>query len=303
MFKKTLMAAAVVAAFTTAGGAFAADAAPAEAKSPHTLTGNAGIFSQYIFRGLKQTNGKPAFQGGFDYAHESGFYAGTWMSNISWLKENASNAVAGTVQGTYGGGGSLEADFYGGYKMGLAEDVTLDLGTLYYWYPGDINSNTTAAPAGTPKADTWEIYIAPSWKWLSAKYSYSVMSDTFGTKNSKGTSYLDLSAAYPIEDTGFTLLAHWGWQKYSGTSPLNATAGTVIQSNDSLYSYKDIKLGASYALPKDFTLGAYYSKAYSYNKAGYGGVGDAVRGLSVNSGPFPKDLGASTATVYLQKTF
>jgi len=291
MFKKTLMAAAVVASFTTAGGAYAADAAPAEAKSPHTLTGNAGIFSQYIFRGLKQTNGKPAFQGGFDYAHESGFYAGTWMSNISWLKENLSSA-AGTT-GTYGGGGSLEADFYGGYKMGLAEDVTLDIGGLYYWYPGDINR---IALAGTPKADTFELYVAPSWKWLSAKYSYSVKSDTFGVRESKGTTYLDISANYPIEDTGITLMAHWGWQKYKGTDR-NNTGGL---SNDAAYSYKDVKLGASYALPKDFTIGAYYSKLMSYSKVGYGGFADCV---GANCGPYPKDLGASTATVYLQKTF
>jgi uncharacterized protein (TIGR02001 family) len=309
MLKKTLIAAAIAAAYATSTGVFAADAAPAEAakpeeaKPPYTLTGNFGIFSQYIFRGLTQTNRKPAAQGGFDYAHESGFYAGTWMSNISWLKENASNAVAGTVQGTYGGGGSLEADFYGGYKWSLPNDFVLDLGTLYYWYPGDINTNLVAAPAGTPKADTWEIYIAPTWKWLSAKYSYSIKSDTFGVKDSKGTSYLDVSANYPIADTGFTLIAHWGWQKYKGTSPLNPTAGTVIQSNDSLFSYKDIKVGASYALPKDFTIGAYYTKAYGYNTAGYGGVGDAVTGLSVTTGPFPRDIASGTGTVYVQKTF
>ena len=300
MFKKTLMAAAVVAAFTTAGGAFAADAAPAEAKSPHTLTGNAGIFSQYIFRGLKQTNGKPAFQGGFDYAHESGFYAGTWMSNISWLKENASNAVAGTVQGTYGGGGSLEADFYGGYKMGLAEDVTLDLGTLYYYYPGDLNRAAQVAFPGLVSADTWEIYLAPSWKWLSAKYSYGVKSSTFGVRDSKGTSYLDISANYPIEGTPVTLMAHWGWQKYKGTDSNNSSVSGKQLSNDAAFSYKDIKLGASYALPKDFTVGAYYTKLMSYSKVGYGGFGDCVGG---SCGPYPKDLGASTATVYLQKTF
>jgi len=303
MFKKALMVGAIAAALAAPGVVFAADAAPAEAKSPHTLTGNFGIFSQYIFRGLTQTDRKPAAQGGFDYSHESGFYAGTWLSNISWLKENASNAVAGTVQGTYGGGGSLEMDIYGGYKWSLPNDVVLDLGTLYYWYPGSINTNTTAAPAGTPKGDTWEIYVSPTWKFLSAKYSYSIMSDTFGMKNSKGTSYLDLSANYPIPDTGFTLIAHWGWQKYTGTSPLNPTAGGVLISNDTMMSYKDVKLGASYALPKDFTIGAYYTKAYAYNKAGYGGVGDAITGLSVTSGPYPNDIGKGTGTIYVQKTF
>ena len=151
MLKKSLMTAAIFAAFATTGAAFAADA-PAEekkaeeAKGPHTLTGNFGIFSQYIFRGLTQTNRQPAAQGGFDYSHESGFYAGTWLSNISWLKENLSAATGN--RGTYGGGGSVEMDVYGGYKWSLPNDFVLDLGTLYYWYPGDIN--TAVAPAGTP---------------------------------------------------------------------------------------------------------------------------------------------------------
>jgi uncharacterized protein (TIGR02001 family) len=313
MLKKTLMAVAIAASYAATGGVFAADAAPAEEKkaeekSPHTLTGNFGVFSQYIFRGLTQTNRKPAAQGGFDYSHESGFYAGTWMSNISWLKEGASNLAPPTVQGSYGGGGSLEADFYGGYKWSLPNDVVIDLGTLYYWYPGDINPAFQAAtPAiGVPKADTWEIYVAPSWKWLSAKYSYSIKSDTFGVKDSKGTSYLDLSANFPIPDTPVTLIAHWGWQKYKGTDPRNSalTGSTALASNDSLYTYKDIKIGASYALPKDFTIGAYYTKALSYNKAGYGGTGDAVSGLAAQTtGIFPRDIASGTGTVYIQKTF
>jgi uncharacterized protein (TIGR02001 family) len=305
MFKQALMAGAIAAALATPGVVFAADAAPAEAKpaeakSPHTLTGNFGIFSQYIFRGLTQTNRKPAAQGGFDYSHESGFYAGTWLSNISWLKENASGPAA--IAGTYGGGGSLEMDIYGGYKWNLPNDVVLDLGTLYYWYPGDINT-VAVTPAGTPKSDTWEIYVAPSWKWLSAKYSYSIKSDTFGVKDSKGTTYLDLSANYPIPDTPVTLIAHWGWQKYTGTDPRNPTAGGVLISNDTMMSYKDIKLGGSYALPKDFTIGAYYTKAYGYNTSGYGGVGDRITGLSVLNGPYPRDIASGTATVYVQKTF
>ena len=44
-------------------------AAPAAPASPHTFAGNIGLFSQYIFRGLTQTNEKPAVQGGFDYSY------------------------------------------------------------------------------------------------------------------------------------------------------------------------------------------------------------------------------------------
>lgn len=310
MLSKKLKAGAFAAALALPGFAFgqaapAADAKPAEAKPeeakpPYTLTGNFGLFSQYIFRGLSQTGHKPAAQGGFDFAHESGFYLGTWASNISWLKEGASTQA--TVAGPYGEGGSLEMDFYGGYKWNLPNDFVIDLGTLYYYYPGSINPATQAAanaiPGATaPKGDTWEVYVAPSWKWATVKFSYSVLDHTFGVDKSRGTYYLDLSANPPLGDSGFTLNLHWGYQKYKGTDLRNAAVGGIVQSNDTIDSYKDIKVGLTYALPKDFSVGAFYSKGFGYNKLGYGGVFDTP------AGPYPNDIAKGTGTVFVQKTF
>src|SRR5262245_1132565 len=159
MQKQTIIAAALASALA-AGASSAAE----EPKSPHTLTGNVGLFSQYIFRGLTQTDRDPAIQGGFDYSHESGFYLGTWASNIRWLRDF----------GSYTNGGSMEWDFYGGYKGTFGKsDFGFDVGLLQYWYPGD------AAP-GLEKADTLELYGALTWKWASAKYSYSLDDKTFG---------------------------------------------------------------------------------------------------------------------------
>src|SRR3954454_15489537 len=118
MFKKTVIAGALAAAVAPTT-ALAADSPPEK-----TLTGNVGLYSQYIFRGLTQTNRDPAIQGGFDYAHKSGLYAGTWASNISWLKDGQPPA--------YRSGGSLEWDFYGGWKPTFG-DFTFDIGTLYYY--------------------------------------------------------------------------------------------------------------------------------------------------------------------------
>jgi uncharacterized protein (TIGR02001 family) len=315
MFKKAMIAGAITGALFAHGAVFAADAPapaadakpadakPEEPKAPYTLTGNFGIFSQYIFRGLSQTGRKPAAQGGFDFAHESGFYAGTWLSNISWLKEGASTAAA--TSGIYGEGGSLEWDVYGGYKWNLPNDFVVDLGTLYYYYPGSINPGyrATLAPlpgginTNVPKADTWEVYIAPSWKWVTFKASYSVLDHTFGVDQSRGTYYLDLSANPPIGDTGFTANLHVGYQKYKGTDPRNGLLAAPTPSNDTIDSYKDVKIGVTYALPKDFSVGAFYSKAFSYNKLAYGGVSDTP------VGPYPNDIGKSTGTVFIQKTF
>lgn len=278
MFKKTIMAGAVAAALFPGAAMAQAQAAPA---SPHTLTGNVGLYSQYIFRGLTQTNREPAIQGGFDYSHASGFYVGTWASNISWLRDG----------GAYSAGGSGELDFYGGFKGGIGKsDFTYDVGTLYYWYPGD--ANTLANPLN-PKADTWEIYGALGWKWISVKYSHVVSNKAFAVLDASGTYYLDFSAAVPLGDSGITVDAHYGIQKFKGQD-----ARLIgVASNDNACSYDDWRLGLSYALPKDFTVGAFYTDTSGANSLCYGTPFDTPAGV------YPKNLAKGTGTVYIKKTF
>lgn len=272
MLKKTVMAGVVAMAFMPGFGS-AAEPAPA---SPHTLTGNVGLYSQYIFRGLTQTNREPALQGGFDYGHSSGLYAGTWASNISWLRDG----------GLYNAGGSLEWDFYGGFKGNIGKtDFTYDIGALYYWYPGDVTPN----PGFWSKADTFELYGALGWKWITAKYSHSVGNKTFTVPDSRGTYYLDITANVPIGETGLTVIAHWGKQKYDGQTP-----GLAL-NNDALFSYEDWKVGITYALPKDFTIGAFYTDTSGANRLAYGSFAEG--------GPFPRNIAKGTGTIFIQKTF
>ncbi len=234
---------------------------PADAKAPEplTVTGNFGIYSQYVFRGLTQTDRKPAFQGGFDVAHTSGFYAGTWGSNISWLHD------AGVVAR----GGSLEWDFYGGYKYAIDENRGLDAGVLYYYYPGSYQRGVT-------KQDTTELYIAGSWKWMSLKYSHTV-SNTFGVPDSRNSGYLDLSANYPITES-LTLNTHVGRQEYKG--------GNGFSNGDTL-NYTDWKLGLTWVV-NGWNLGAYYTDTDAKD-AGYTLAG--------------RNIGKATGTVFVQKTF
>jgi len=247
--------------------ALAAPAAMAADQSPHTFSGNVGLYSQYIFRGVAQTNKDPALQGGLDYSHSSGLYLGTWASNASWLRD--SPTVTGYTSS------SLEWDFYGGFRGDIGTSgVSFDVGLLQYYYPGDINPGFT-------KADTLELYGALGWKWLTAKYSYSLDNKTFGVSDSRGTWYLDLSASIPITEQ-LSIDAHWGKQKFKGNG------GT----NDSLASFEDWKLGISFALPKDFTIGAYYTDT---------SMTSAQEGFYTNEqGRF---LGKDAFTFYLQKSF
>jgi uncharacterized protein (TIGR02001 family) len=255
--------------------------ASAQGSSPHTITGNVGFYSQYIFRGNTQTNKDPALQGGLDYAHSSGFYLGTWASNISWLTD--SPTATGYTSS------SLEWDFYGGYRGSLGKtDFGYDVGLLYYYYPGTSNTAAQRFPTGIGEANTLEVYGALSWKWLSAKYSYSVDNKTFGVTDSKGTWYLDLTANFPVTDK-LNLIGHYGMQEFDGTG---GTCGAGV-SNDTCASFKDWKVGATYTLPKDFTVGGYFTGT---------DMTTAQKSFYTN-GSDSRFLGKDTVTVFVSKTF
>ncbi|HYP68099.1 MAG TPA: TorF family putative porin [Thiobacillaceae bacterium] len=267
-----------------------APAAPAAAPAPdYTLTANVSIVSQYIYRGLTQSDRNPAIQGGFDFSHKSGFYLGTWGSSISWVSDNYEKGGL-TTDGTAPSAG-MEWDFYGGYK-GSAGDIGYDVGALQYYYPG----NYPPLALGVEKPDTTEIYGALSYKWLSGKASYVVSKGLFGVGDARGSYYLDLSANYPIADT-WTINAHVGYQKYTGT---NASLVGTGESNSDLYTYTDWKLGITKDLGSGWSALAYYSDTNANDSAG--GL-DAYRDSvdpKFNKG---KNLGAAQLVVGVSRSF
>jgi uncharacterized protein (TIGR02001 family) len=305
--RKSLLAAAFASALAIPGLALGQAAAPAAAPaSPHTFTGNVGLFSQYIFRGLTQTNGKPALQGGADYAHSSGFYLGAWGSNVSWFEDtNVGTPAAPISLGSPGAAGApftanrfnsnnLEIDIYGGWKKSWG-DWGIDVGLLQYWYPGTYDN----LGGLFSKPNTLEAYIGGSWKWISLKYSHS-LTDAFGVRDSKGSSYIDLSANIPIADSGFTLALHVGHQKFDGNSPVWAFGfpGGGAPDNGVL-DYTDYKIG----LTKEW-WGLNWSAMYtSTNTKGQVNAGTPAIAGAVWNNIYGKDIGKSTFTIGVQKTF
>ena len=276
--RKSLITTAVLGALAAPSFVFAADAAPA---SDFTASYNVGLFSQYIFRGLTQTNNKPALQGGFDVSHKSGLYIGGWSSNVSWLRDNGSSSL-------YNTGGSLEIDLYGGFKTELGKTgLGIDLGALQYYYPGAHNTSL-------PKANTTELYGALSYGWLQAKLSGVVSNDAwgFGKKYGNGTVtngdergayYAELNANIPLADTGLTALLHIGRQEFKDA---------VYQAGGPDASYTDWKVGLTKGFDGGVNVGAFYtdtniSKANAADNFTYAG----------------RNIGESTGTVFVQKTF
>jgi uncharacterized protein (TIGR02001 family) len=198
-----------------------------DAKSDWTVTGNVGLFSDYRFRGISQTDESPALQGGFDVGHSSGFYVGNWNSNID------SDFFAGA---------NLEMDFYGGYK-GSFGDFGYDVGLLYYYYP---NSGRGDAD----KIDNTEIYFGIGYGGFSAKY-YHAIGEFFSVDDSENSYYIDLGYTHDLGN-GFGLVAHVGYQKLKGDARV-----IEMDETDRNSSIIDYKLGVTYDL-SGFIVGLSY---------------------------------------------
>ena len=204
MMKRKLLSSLILAALAVPAMAMA-DTSP--------FSGNVSLTTDYLYRGITQTDHEGAIQGGYDYVNPNGFYAGVWGSNISWLN---------TVQG-YTGGSSLELDTYAGYNGSFATDYSYSVGFLRYNYGGNANGNVSA--------DTNEFNASIGWKTISAKYSRST-GNLFGFGNSSGSGYLELNGTYTLAGPAVDLSAHFGKQ-------------TV--ANDSAASYKDYNVKAAKA--------------------------------------------------------
>ena len=202
-----------------------APAAP-EPTPVHTFTGKVGLYSEYEYRGISQTSEKPALQLNLDYAHASGFYIGTFLTNIKWLEDAAE-------VGGFSSDAKIEWDIYLGYRFEVVKDWTLDLGYLRYEYP--------SSGAFNPKPNTDEFYAGITHGPVTFKWSYSV-GDTFGVPNSKGSDYAELALNLPIMDK----------------VTLNGILGHQNFKNNTSLSYTVWKIGATYDFGNGFNVGAYY---------------------------------------------
>ncbi|MDH5357647.1 MAG: TorF family putative porin [Gammaproteobacteria bacterium] len=86
----------------------------------HSTSANVALTTDYMWRGYSQTDNEFSMQGGFDYAHSSGLYAGTWASNIDYADD-----------------APLEIDFYFGHAGETESGIGWDVGFLRYMYPGE----------------------------------------------------------------------------------------------------------------------------------------------------------------------
>ena len=155
--------------------------------SPHSFSANVNMATDYLFRGQSQTDNGPAIQGGVDYAHELGFYAGVWASNISFAD-------------------NIEWGIYGGYAGELSNGLSYDLLALYYRYPAttDTNAGEDYFEIGPSLGYTFKGDLEPS---VTAGFMWS---DDFSLNSGTGIYvYGDLGLSLPND---FGLGLHIGSQ-------------------------------------------------------------------------------------------
>jgi uncharacterized protein (TIGR02001 family) len=122
ILKSSLLSPVALAASLVAATTFTPVTAQAE------LSGNIGVHSKYLLRGIFEENDNTAVQGGLDYNHESGFYAGWWASNLGY-EYDADSATVTVSDGAAG----FENDFYAGYA-GEVNGFSYDVSLLQYVY-------------------------------------------------------------------------------------------------------------------------------------------------------------------------
>jgi uncharacterized protein (TIGR02001 family) len=150
------------------------------------LSANVAATSNYLWRGLEQTGGSSAVSGGIDYSASSGFYVGTWASNASW------------------GDMKTELDFYAGFGGDINEDVSYDVGYIYFAYPDSIADEN----------DFSEVYASLSTAGFT--FGVAVLSDSEagGDGAEFGDSvYANIDYAFALE-SGAEIALHVG--DYSG---------------------------------------------------------------------------------------
>lgn len=135
----------------------------------HTTSASVALSSDYVWRGYSQTDNKPAISGSIDYAHISGFYAGSWASNVDFMIGDDD--------------AHLELDIYAGFAGEFGNSgVGYDISVLRYMYPG------------TDGGDWNEVNGSLSYHYFSLGIAHS--GDVYGS--SENGTYYNIGMDYPL---------------------------------------------------------------------------------------------------------
>lgn len=155
-------------------------------KSPHIISANVSLLTDYLYRGISQTNENFSLQAGFDYAHTpTGLYLGSWASNIDFAE-------------------SIETNIYGGISGAFGNGISWDVGGLYYLYAGS---------DAQPEEDFFEAYANLGYIFSKLKFEPSIAAGLAWSPDFFGE---DGNGVYAHSSIGLSLPRDFGMSFYVG---------------------------------------------------------------------------------------
>ncbi|QIO07557.1 TorF family putative porin [Acinetobacter shaoyimingii] len=194
--KSTLKALSLAVIASASTATFAAE----EATPTHSFSGNISVLSSYILRGntTSPENTDATLQGGLDYSHASGLYAGWWTSTL------------GTD--VYGTSNPMENNFYAGYNGKISDDLGYTIGGTYYYY----------YDVGTSDNNGLELLLGLNYKDVAVT-AQTLLKDTLW--GNSGDTYLKASYSYPLPKD-FSLDTALGLYYYKENGKFNTSTET-----------------------------------------------------------------------------
>ncbi|GLX87418.1 hypothetical protein tloyanaT_36710 [Thalassotalea loyana] len=205
-----------------------------QASAVEGLSANVGLTSNYLWRGVSQTDDGAAISGGIDYASDSGFYVGTWASNVD-----------------FGDDASYELDFYAGFGGEFGDGIGYDVGYIYYAYPD------SAEVDSSNEYDFGEIYGSLSYGAFSVTANYGLHAQDAG-EVFEDALYISADAAFEVAE-GLELGLHIGnysfdldgAEDYTDYGISLSKAGFTLAVSDTDLDNDDMKVVISYSIDID----------------------------------------------------
>ncbi len=247
------------------GGKMITKAPPAPPPSPWDIAFGSALMSDYVFRGVTQSNHKPSvaayFEPRYNATKDLQFYVGISGESIDFPNHAAA-----------------EIDFYGGFRPTFGA-LALDFGAWYYYYPSGQCFNTAAfgndclvnsnGVGSLPNGNVvkghmsfWEVYAkgvytAGDWAFgANFYYSPSFMNSGAAGEYLSGTVKWTAPSSMLPSGVGFYLSGELGRQWLGTTDNFYAVAGFPNGIDYADYDTWNIGVGWTW---KVFTLDLRYS--------------------------------------------
>ena len=184
-------------------------------------TGNIGVYSKYILRGIAVENDNTAVQGGVDFNFDNGFYLGWWASNLGYEYNKDDEAYS-----TNG----FENDFYGGYTGSIGSWFGYTVGLIQYYYLNVDDSDLT------------ELVLAADFKYVALQAQYLLNDGWWGNS---GDIYWTVAGDYDIPrdfNIGFSL----GYYTYNDSDNSKRAWTKTTESS----AFRHLNISASHPVGK-----------------------------------------------------